>query len=551
MKNFRLPRSLKAKVGVHLAIALTAAVAIFTFLIARYQRNELLQGAVEHVTQLSEVISKSARYAMLQNQRPGVYQIIKNIGAQEKIEKVRIFSKEGIIIHSSYMPELAMKVDMEAEACTICHEGSLIPPQGSTDSSWIYSAADGRRFLGHMAVIRNEPSCYNNVLCHAHSEEQQVLGVLEITYSLAGIDQQIRRNTLTVAGFSIGFVVVASFFISFFIHRMIYVPMRDLEAGSKRLSAGNLDQLIPVRSRDEFGHLASSFNAMTLALRNSELELQEWNRTLEQKVDEKRRELKIAEAKALQAEKMASVGLLAAGVAHELNNPLTGILTFTNLLRKNTADGSPEAEDLDLVIRETKRCSSIIRRLLDFAREKPSEKKFFDVNDLIRETELIVRHPASTKHIDLRLDLGENLPPLWGDPDQLKQVFMNIFVNAQDAIGEEGTITVRSRRLPQGLSLQGGSPPLPALEIAIEDTGCGIETEDVKKIFDPFFTTKGVGKGTGLGLSVTYGIVRAHGGTIEVESSPGRGTTFRILLPLEATMAEVAGAADDQQSPHS
>lgn len=551
MKNFRMPRSLKAKVGIHLGVALTAAVAIFTFLIVRHHRSELLQGAVEHVSQLSEVISKSARYAMLQNQRPGVYRIIKNIGAQENIEKVRIFSKEGIIIHSSYMPELAMKVDMEAEACYICHEGSLIPPQGSTDSSWIYSAPNGSRFLGHMAVIRNEPSCYRNVLCHAHSEEQQVLGVLEITYSLAGIDRQIRLNTLTIAGFSFGFVVVASFFVSFFVHRMVYAPMRDLEAGSKRLSAGNLDQLIPVRSRDEFGHLASSFNAMTLALRNSELELQEWNRTLEEKVREKSRELQIAEAKASQAEKMASVGLLAAGVAHELNNPLTGVLTFTNLLRKKTADDSPDAEDLDLVIRETKRCSTIIRRLLDFAREKPPEKRFFDINSLIRETEQIVRHPASTRHIDLLLNLDESLPPLWGDPDQLKQVFMNIFVNAQDAIREHGTITVRSRRLPHDVALQESSPSLPALEVSVSDTGHGIEPQDMNKIFDPFFTTKGVGKGTGLGLSVTYGIIRAHGGTIEVESRPGKGTTFRILLPLEARMAEVTGVPDEQQNPHS
>jgi two-component system NtrC family sensor kinase len=549
MKMPRLPRSLKFKVALHLGIALTVAVVLFTFLIARHHRNELLQEVVDHVQQLSQVITKSTRFAMLQNQRPAVYRIIKNVGAQERIEKVRILSKEGLIVHSTYLPEVAMEVDRNAEACYICHEGDTAAPENTTGKSWIFTDPEGERYLGHVEVIRNEPSCFSNVLCHAHSEDQRVLGVLQITYSLAGIDEKIRRNTFTIAGFSLGFVIVASFFVTFFVHRMVYVPLRDLESGAKRLSSGNLDQLIPVRSRDEFGHLASSFNAMTLALRSTELELQEWNRTLEEKVDEKTRDLQIAEAMTVQAEKMASVGLLAAGVAHELNNPLTGVLTFTNLLRKKMADGSQDAEDLDLVIRETKRCSSIIRRLLDFAREKKPAKKFTDINDLVRLTEQIVRHPATTRKIEIRLKLDEGLPPLWIDPDQIEQVFMNILVNAQDAIGQEGTITIGSRRLPKPRPPVQGEEPLSMVEVSFSDTGAGIEPQHLHKIFDPFFTTKGVGKGTGLGLSVTYGIVRSHGGTIEVESEVGAGSVFRILLPLEGQMAEITGGQNEQKNP--
>jgi two-component system NtrC family sensor kinase len=551
MKKPHLPRSLKFKVGFHLAIALTLAVTLFTFLIVRHHRDQLLEGVVDHVRQLSEVVTKSTRFAMLQNQRPTVYRIIKNIGAQERIEKVRILSKEGLIIHSTYMPEVATEVDRNAEACYLCHEGDTAAPESTTGKSWIFAAPEGERFLGHVEVIRNEPSCYTNVLCHAHPEDQTVLGVLEITYSLAGIDEKIRKNTFTIAGFSFGFVIVASFFVTFFVHRMVYIPLRDLEKGSKRLSSGNLDQLIPVRSRDEFGHLASSFNAMTLALRSTELELQEWNRTLEEKVDEKTRELQIAEAMTVQAEKMASVGLLAAGVAHELNNPLTGVLTFTNLLRKKMTDGTQDAEDLDLVIRETRRCSSIIRRLLDFAREKRPEKKFVDINDIVPETEKIVRHPVTTREIEIQLELDKGLPQLWVDPDQIKQVFMNILVNARDSIGRNGTITIRSRRLPKPRPPVHGEEPVSMVEVSFSDTGGGIESRHQQKIFDPFFTTKGVGKGTGLGLSVTYGIVRAHGGTIEVESAAGEGAVFKILLPLETQMAEVAGGQNEQKNPGS
>ncbi len=547
MKMPKLPRTLKVKVGFHLAIALTVTVAIFAVLIVRHHRDELLEESIDHVSQLSEVITKSTRFAMLQNQRSAVYRIIKNVGAQERIEKVRLLSKEGMIIHSTYMPEVALAVDREAEACNICHEDDGAPPK-DTGQFWIYTKPDGGRNLAHMEVIRNEPSCWNNVLCHTHREEQKVLGILEITYSLAKIDSQISKNTMTIAGFAVGLVFVAAFFVSLFVHRMVYVPLRDLETGSKRLSAGNLDQLIPIRSRDEFGHLASSFNAMTLALRSSELELQECNRTLEEKVEEKSRELQMAEAKALQAEKMASVGLLAAGVAHELNNPLTGVLTFTNLLRKKFDDDSPEAEDLDLVIRETKRCSSIIRRLLDFAREKRPEMKFVDINNLIRETEQIIHHPVSTRNIDIVMDLDDSLPTIRIDPDQIKQVLMNILVNSRDAIEGDGTITIRSRLKPapqEGGSRTGG-PQM--VEVSISDTGGGIADQNLQKIFDPFFTTKGVGKGTGLGLSVTYGIVRSHNGTIEVESALDEGTTFRILLPLATSMAEVTGAGHEQQN---
>ena len=527
MGAMRLPKTLKVKVVVHLALGLTVAVIIFTILNIRHHRSQLLGEAFDAVSQLSDVITKSTRFAMLQNQRSTVYQIVRNVGSEERIDNVRVLSKEGLIIHSSHLPDIAEEVGIEDAGCRSCHDGGATP-DGESRTSWISSGSGGgERFLGQMTLIENEPSCYENVLCHAHSEEQKFLGILEVTYSLASTDQTMRSDSLIIAGFSLGLVIVASLFAGFFVHRMVYTPLSDLERGAKRVSSGDMNQLIPVRSRDEFGHLASSFNGMMLALRNSELELQDLNRTLEQKVKNKTQELQVAEAKAAHAEKLASVGLLAAGIAHELNNPLTGILTFSHLLRRKVDPESDEAEDLDLVIRETKRCSGIIKRLLDFAREKKPEKTFTDINQLIRETEHIVHHPVTFRNINLELALEDGLPHLYIDPDQIKQVFMNIFVNAQDAITDRGTITVRSRVRPAAY----GRPEM--VEITISDTGSGIAPEDIRKIFDPFYTTKGVGKGTGLGLSVSYGIVNSHGGSIEVESTPGTGTSFHIFLPVE------------------
>jgi two-component system NtrC family sensor kinase len=364
-----------------------------------------------------------------------------------------------------------------------------------------------------------------------------------------------------VAGGSAAFVFLVSLLVSLFVHRLVYVPLRDLQAGAKRLAAGELDQSIPVRSADEFGQLAGSFNAMTAAIRESRAKLEESARTLEQKVQQRTQELRVAQAEAVRGEKLASVGLLAAGVAHELNNPLTGVLTFSHLLRQKMPAGSQEAEDLDLVIRETKRCAAIIRRLLDFAREKKPEKKYADLNALIEETGRIVERPAHLRDIAITMDLDPDLPKVWVDADQIKQVMMNMLVNAQHALEGKraGAITIRTRRAG-ARSPEPGAPAEPMVEIAISDTGCGIAAGDLSRVFDPFFTTKEVGKGTGLGLSVSHGIVRAHCGAIEVESTLGAGTTFRVFLPLarceadeaeqEAGKQEALESCGEQQNSH-
>jgi two-component system NtrC family sensor kinase len=537
-----LPKALRFKVSFYPALALLAALVLFSVLLIRHQRNELRAEAVRHVTQLSELLIRSTRYAMLQNQPEYVHRIIQDVARQNNIEKVRVFSKDGVIIDSTYPPELGLKVDRRAEGCFTCHQTDRPVqrlPAGERAREFV--TPEGKRMLASMEVIRNEPSCAN-AGCHVHPGAQSVLGVLDIVYSVDEIDRAMRRSVVVVVALLLGFVVVASLLLSLLVHRLIYAPLRDLQSGARRVAAGNLDQAIPVRSADELGQLAASFNSMMAALKESGRELREWSRTLEQKVEERTRALRQAEAEAVRGEKLASVGLLAAGVAHELNNPLTGILTFSSLLRKKLPDGSPDAEDLDLVIRETKRSAAIIRRLLDFAREKAPEKKFTDLNRLIEDTVRIVENPAQLADIAIELDLDRTLAPVWVDANMIEQVVMNMLVNAQQAIERRGRITVRTRRAPRPMSPEPGAPPVPMVEISIIDTGCGIAEGDLQRIFDPFFSSKEVGKGTGLGLSVSHGIVRAHGGLIEVQSRVGEGSTFRVFLPLDAPAAARAAA---------
>ncbi len=537
-----LPNTLKFKMGMYVAIALTGAMLLFAFFVIKNQRDQSLRDAVSHLTQISEVIIRSIRYAMLQNQPDYVLKIIQDVGHQENIVKVRILSKEGRIIHSTFLAEIGQTVDRKADACIQCHQGAKPLEQiPQSERSRIYEAPNGGRLLGSMEVIRNEPSCYT-AACHHHTKAQSVLGVLDIVYSLARVDRSMELGTLTIGASSIAFLLVAALFVFLFVHRLVYLPLRDLTTGASRPAAGDLEQMIPVRSGDEFGQLATSFNAMIEALKKSQAELREWAHTLEQKVELRTRELRIAEAKAAQSAKLAAVGMLASGIAHELNNPLTGILTFATLLRRKMPEGSPDAEDLDLVIRETRRCAAIIRRLLDFAREKKPEKNYSDLNRIIEDTVRIIERPASFLDVEIALELDTSLPHVWLDADLIRQVVMNVLVNAQHAISQSGKITVRTRRCSGPVAADAGELPVPMVEIAITDTGCGIPAENLTRIFDPFFTSKEVGKGTGLGLAVSHGIVKSHGGKIEVESEVGKGSTFRVFLPLEP-LAKDDGAA--------
>ncbi|MCJ7815967.1 MAG: HAMP domain-containing protein, partial [Xanthomonadales bacterium] len=342
--------SLKVKVGIYLVVALSVATFLFTFMVVRNSREELLKEAISHAGQLSEVVIKSTRFAMLQNQPAHVDKIIQDVGNQQDIDRVRILNKNGKVIHSSVVEEIGEMVDQEAESCLACHQDEKSKQTSPMfGRPRFFTARDGQRMLGTTAVIRNEPTC-SSASCHAHPANQTVLGVLDIVYPLSQINQTIRKTTVSIVVLALGFIIFAAILVSLLVHRTVYQPLADLKDCAARLADGDLDQKIPVRSGDEFGQLAESFNSVTRALRKSRGELEEWGRTLEQKVADATRDLQLAQAEAARGEKLASVGLLAAGIAHELNNPLTGVLTFSHLVRKQMPEGSAEAEDLDLVI---------------------------------------------------------------------------------------------------------------------------------------------------------------------------------------------------------
>jgi two-component system NtrC family sensor kinase len=526
--------NLRLRLSLYLLLALSPAALLLPYLIVQHQRDHLQGEIARQVTEIAQLIVKSTRYTMLVNEREIAEKIVEDIGRQPGIERVRVINADGTIIHSNRRAEFLRSIERTEPPCNVCHKTAEPLQQVADRDRWrIDTAADGRRLLAAMEPIRNEPSC-STASCHEHSPSTVVLGVVDIAYSLDELDRTLDHHAVIIFMLSSGTILLVALGGGLLLHRMIYLPLKDLSAGAHKISQGDLDHRIPVRSPDDFGQVAESFNQMGEALKGSLHELKNLVLTLEQKVEERTKALRAAEAEVAQGEKLASVGLLASGIAHELNNPLTGVLTFTSLLRQKMPDGSVDAEDLDLVIRETKRCASIIRRLLDFAREKVPTEGEVDVNAVIGEVVKFVFNPATQQKIDVQTRLAADLPRIWGDADMIKQVLLNIVVNATQAIEGEGRVVVESRRVPA----PEGAPAL--IEFSVSDTGCGIPEANMKRIFEPFFTSKEVGKGTGLGLSVSYGIVKAHGGSIKVDSVVGEGTTFRVQLPVVAPAKPVA-----------
>jgi two-component system NtrC family sensor kinase len=526
--------SLKFKVSLYLSIVLSVAVVVFSLVFFQHRQEELLKVTATHVTQIAETIVASTRYTMLVNERDVSEKIIGDIARQKNIVRLRVISKDGTIIHSNKRSEIGYSVEQKDAPCVGCHLTDTPLQEVPDDKRWkVMDAGDGHRVLGSMQAIRNEPTC-SSASCHEHPASQSVLGIVDVAYSLNDIDHDLQGHAVHFIGMSLLCVLALSLGGGYMLQRLVYVPLNDLDAAVRQISAGELQHQIPVRSGDDFGRVADSFNTMAAALQESKMQTQDLVQTLETKVQQRTRELLAAKAEVAQGEKLASIGVLASGIAHELNNPLTGVLTFTSLLRKKAAEGSEDAEDLDLVIRETRRCASIIKRLLDFAREKVPTSGSYALNQVVTDTVRIVDNPASLQKVRIVCELDDDLPLIWGDADLIKQVVMNLLVNAQQAIAGSGVVTVRTRRCAGAVDSQGDMNSPAMVELTVTDTGCGIAADKMERIFEPFYTSKEPGKGTGLGLSVSHGIVRTHGGRIQVESVVGEGSSFHVFLPVEA-----------------
>lgn len=525
---------MSAKLNVLLLGAMLVIFALLGYVNVRLHRQHLEQNTLLAAERISDVIKQATTDYMLRNDRHGLYQSIQTIAAEPGIYKIRIFDQEGRITYTTTASEQNHVVDKTGEACYGCHAQSQpLARLNRPDRFRIYRNGGGRRVLGVITPIENQPAC-SNAACHAHPASQQILGVLDTNLSLVTADVQLAQSSQRMIAYTACGLLLIAIASWFFVWEVVARPVKALQHGTERLSAGDLGYQIEVKYSDEMGDLAQSFNDMSRQLKAEHSENEAWTRTLEQRVEQKTRELKRAHEHALHTEKMASIGKMAAVLAHEINNPLSGILTYAKLLRKyvdhadNGRDRQKEiCDSLDLIASESRRCGDLVKNLLTFSRTTPMNLQPTSLNRVVEQALRLVQHQLDLTGIHVEEQLEADLPLVECDGAQIEQVLLALLMNAIDAMPQGGNLWVRSV----------SSPEANHVSIVVRDDGAGIPTEILPRIFEPFLTTKETGKGVGLGLAISHSILERHNGTIAVQSEVGKGTTFTLTLPWEAELA--------------
>jgi two-component system, NtrC family, sensor kinase len=536
----RLTHSLSAKLISLLLIVMAAIFALLGYLNIRLHRQHLEAAAQTSAERVSDVIKRSTSYYMLRNDREGMYHAMATMADEPGMVRVRIFDQEGRVSYSSDPAEVSRMVDKGAEACYGCHaQAQPLARLNRPDRFRIYRDPKGQRILAVITPIENQASC-SNADCHAHPSSQQVLGVLDTHLSLARADAQLAQSSRRMLAYTFIALVAISVLSWVFVWRLVGRPLKRLTTGTKELADGNLGYQLQLSGNDEVGELAASFNRMSLQLRAANEEVVAWAKTLEDRVEQKTRELKRAHDHVLHVEKMATIGKMAAVVAHEINNPLAGILTYAKLVRRWIERGEAETskkadaeQSLDLITAESHRCGELVKNLLTFSRTAPMNVVTTDLDVVVDRGVRLLRHQMEMNGIELHLELAQGLPKIQCDPGQIEQVVLALVMNAIDAMPRGGNLWL-STRFSEA-----------SMEVAIEvrDDGSGIPPEILPRLFEPFLTTKESGKGVGLGLAVSENIVERHEGRIDVQSELGKGTTFTVTLPLAGSGACVAGTS--------
>ena len=521
-----------------LAVKLTACVvggmailfSIYGYWNLRLWRQAQQEIVFQSADRINDIIRRSIRYSMLRNEREEVFHIINTIGHENGISRIRIFNREGQISFSTDDQEVGRFVDKKAEACYACHaQAQPLARLDRPDRMRIYTARDGTRVLGLIRPIENEADC-SNAACHAHTNGNRVLGVLDTNLSLAAMDQAVAQHQHRAAIFTGLSLLAVSLLTAWLIWLTVHKPVRRLTEGTRAVAQGNLDYHMPEAGQDEIGSLAISFNHMTQELKKAQAENHQWTETLEDRVRQKTVELERAYRSLSQSEKMASLGKLAAVVAHEINNPLAGILTYSKLISRMAEKGltddkrlSEAKSYLQIIEGESRRCGGIVKNLLTFARQTPINPQKNDLNAIIERCLLLVGHQMELQGIELVKKLDPQLPSLYCDSGQVQQALLVIMMNAVEAMPHGGRLGIESAFDPAKRSGR----------VVVSDEGPGIPADVLPRIFEPFYTTKEEGKGTGLGLAFALGIIQQHGGNIEVSSTEQKGTAFTVLLPEE------------------
>jgi len=492
-------RSLAFDVSAIVLLVITSLLAAAFLVSSRWQNNWLEQESRRGLLLAGDTLRASLRSGMLLNRREEIEAAIRRVADESPITEIRIVSHSGRIGLSTTPGEVGREFMPGWDGCRTCHSrDTAVPDAGRTGRTMI----DKQR-LRSFTPIFSEAGCKSG-RCHQSNGHSSVLGLIDMSLPLAPAEaplNQIHRNLLLLFA---GVAFVGSCLIFLFLSRRLRRPLRELVSGMRRVSGGDLDYRIPEKHTDELGALAASFNRMSERLGGLRESL-------------------------IRNERLISTGKLAAGVAHEINNPLTGILSYAEDLVESTAEADPLRADCEIIVREAIRCRTIIRNLLDFAGDGKPRRVPLRPGEVIEQSLALLARRKDFAGISLLREVEPDLSEIIGDPVQIQQVLINLIVNARQAMPQGGTITVGA--YTRGLN---------SVSLFVRDEGQGVPPDIRERIFEPFFSTKD-GHSDGLGLAVCLGIVERLGGRIEQENAPESGAIFRVILPAKA------GEVDDDQ----
>lgn len=508
-----------------------------SWLALKLHRQHLLSLLEENAIGIGETILYGAQHEMLENDRDDIAMMVRNIGGREDVLALRLMNCRGEITYSDRPEEIGGIVNIKAPMCASCHtEQGIRRPKNLREGLQLYSVLPGEGALGLCVPVMNTPTC-SNAPCHVHPEEQRVLGMLDLELATTPLEAAMRDAGRQMTVFALITILGISAIVGALAWRVVHRPISALLTGTRRVGGGDLAYRIHgiSHSSGELGELAESFNEMSSRLQQAQDDLAEWNRLLESKVDEKTRQLEQTRDQMIFAQKMASLGKLAAVVAHEINNPLAGILVYTKLVRRQlgklrkSISGEKEKgeyEDLEdklsTVETSVADCGEVVRNLLLFSRHSDRKRARTNINKVVASSLKLVQHQAELSGTSTDLDLVPELPEVMCETAQIQQAVVAAIMNGLEAMPNGGSLVLKTSY----------DAKKDEVSIDIADTGVGIPEELRTKVFEPFFTTKEEGKGTGLGLSVMYGIIHQHHGKIDVYSTPGKGTTFSLHLPV-------------------
>ncbi len=485
---------------------------------------------------IGSIVEGALYHSMLENNRSALQNTLDVINTMPGIDDVNMYDNQDNLAYSSFSENKEGHIDPN---CKGCHKDiqTMFPRLEKSyriidsHSECLMSQTDkNSRHLLIRTPILNEPSCYNTAACHAHNAGEDVLGALFIKMPLADVDMAVQKSSTEFFLLAAIITLFLALFLVYFTRRNIKNPLNAIIKASKAVATGDHTArlVISPNELDDIRMLSYAFNHMLDNLQTATTELQNWSKQLEYKVQKKSEELGEVQNELINIERIASLGKLSSSVAHEINNPLSGILVYTKLVHKklmseNIEPGKKDSilKHLKLIEDETKRCGDIVKGLLDFSRKDQDDFETRHLHEILTETYQLMSHPINIANITLLTDFSATADLTWCSPNQIKQACVALLVNASEAVQEGGEIIFRSV-----------NPDSETIRIEVCDNGSGISPEDIPHIFEPFFTTKRNGAGIGLGLSIVHGIVQSHNGKIDVKSEPGKGTVISINLPL-------------------